>query len=84
MLDDKCSHLEMEFKIIMKIKVFTKVLKPKLSFWMKPIEQADCGLQDEINLWLSTQTSIEITEIKQTQNGGSFMPATLNITIWYQ
>ncbi|WP_243638363.1 hypothetical protein [Shewanella frigidimarina] len=49
----------------MKIKVFTKVLKPKLSFWMKPMEQADCGLQDEINLWLSTQTSIEITEINK-------------------
>ncbi|MEM5504775.1 hypothetical protein [Shewanella frigidimarina] len=51
---------------------------------MQPIEQADCGLQDEINLWLSRHTSIEITEIKQTQSGGSFMPATLNITIWYQ
>ncbi|ABI73376.1 conserved hypothetical protein [Shewanella frigidimarina NCIMB 400] len=76
--------LKWSSKISMKVKVFTKVLKPKLSFWMQPIEQADCGLQDEINLWLSRHTSIEITEIKQTQSGGSFMPATLNITIWYQ
>lgn len=60
------------------------MLKPKLSFLMKPLEQGDCGLEDEINIWLSTFPSIEIKDIKQTQSGGSFQPATLTVTIWYQ
>jgi hypothetical protein len=68
----------------MKIKIFIKSLKPKLSFWMKPIEKMDCGLEEEINNWLSENPSIEIKEIKQTQSGGSFAPSVLCITVWYQ
>ena len=68
----------------MKIKIFTKLLKPKLSFWMKPIESPDCGLENEVNLWLSKYPAIEVKEIKQSQSGGSFLPVTLTITIWYQ
>ncbi len=68
----------------MKVKIFTKTLKPKLSFWMKPLEQVDCGLESEINLWLSEIPAIEIKDIKQTQSGGSFQPATLTVIVWYQ
>ncbi len=68
----------------MKIKLFTKLLKPKLNFWMKPIETMDCGLEAEINQWLSENPSVEIKEIKQTQSGGSFVPSMLCITVWYQ
>ncbi|WP_426357862.1 hypothetical protein ACPUVO_15605 [Pseudocolwellia sp. HL-MZ19] len=68
----------------MKIKLFTKLLKPKLNFWMKPIETMDCGLEGEINHWLSENPSIEIKDIKQTQSGGSFVPSMLCITVWYQ
>ncbi|MBA6231051.1 MULTISPECIES: hypothetical protein [unclassified Colwellia] len=68
----------------MKIKLFTKLLKPKLNFWMKPIETMDCGLEAEINHWLSENPSVEIKEIKQTQSGGSFVPSMLCITVWYQ
>jgi len=51
---------------------------------MKPIESLDCGLEKEVNLWLSKYPDIEVKEIKQTQSGGSFLPVTLIITIWYQ
>jgi hypothetical protein len=68
----------------MKIKLFTRLLKPKLNFWMKPIEKTDCGLEDEINDWLSANPSVEIKEIKQTQSGGSFIPSMLCISVWYQ
>ncbi|MFT5760253.1 MAG: hypothetical protein ACI9LM_005037 [Alteromonadaceae bacterium] len=68
----------------MKIKLFTKLLKPKLNFWMKPIETIDCGLEAEVNHWLSENPSVEIKEIKQTQSGGSFVPSMLCITVWYQ
>ena len=67
----------------MKVKIFTRVLKSKFSFWMKPIEQADFGLESEINLWLAKDPTIEIKDIKQTQSGGSFQPATLTVTVWY-
>lgn len=50
---------------------------------MKPIEQADFGLESEINLWLAKDPTIEIKDIKQTQSGGSFQPATLTVTVWY-
>lgn len=68
----------------MEVKIFTKTLKPKLNFWMKPIEKTDCGLEEEINAWLSQNTSIEVKEIKQTQSGGSWMPATIVVCVWYQ
>jgi hypothetical protein len=74
----------MEFTSIMEVKIFTKSLKPKLNFWMKPIGNLDGGLEAEINLWLASKPDIEIKNITQTQSGGSWMPATLVVTVWYQ
>lgn len=55
----------------MKVKLFTKSLKPKLNFWMKPIGNQDGGLEAKINLWLASNPDIEIKNITQTQSGGS-------------
>ena len=61
----------------MKIKLFTKLLKPKLNFWMKPIETMDCGLEGEINHWLSENPSIEIKDIQRTPHEGIGKPEPL-------
>lgn len=64
----------------MEVKIFTRTLKPKLNFWMKPLENIDSGLENDINIWLSLNPSVEI---KQSQSGGSWMPSTIVISIWY-
>ncbi|GGF59163.1 hypothetical protein GCM10011338_09330 [Alteromonas lipolytica] len=51
---------------------------------MKPLENIDCGLEDDINTWLSLNPSIEVKEVIQTQSGGSWMPSTIVISVWYQ
>jgi hypothetical protein len=68
----------------MKIRIFTKLLKPKVSLFSKPLGPEDCGLEDEINAWLLTVPDIDIKDIKQTQSGGSLLPPMLTVTIWYQ
>jgi len=68
----------------MEVKIFTKSLKPKPGFWLSSESLSDCGLEAEINLWLASQTNIEIKNIKQSQSGGSWMPAKIVVTIWYQ
>ncbi|WP_289032180.1 hypothetical protein [uncultured Paraglaciecola sp.] len=68
----------------MEVKLFTKSLKPKLNFWMQPIGVPHNVLEAEINLWLASKPDIEIKKIAQTQSGGSWMPATVVVTVWYQ
>jgi hypothetical protein len=68
----------------MEVKIFTKIIKSKHGFWPNSQSSSDCGLEGEINLWLATQPDIEIKNITQSQSGGSWMPATLVVSIWYQ
>ncbi len=68
----------------MEVKIFTKTLKPKQGFWTGSEHLTDCGLEAEINLWLASNPDIEIKKITQSQSGGSWMPAKIVITIWYQ
>ena len=68
----------------MEVKIFTKTLKPKLNFWMKHLKNFDCGLENDINIWLSLNPSVEIKEIKQSQSGGSWAPSIIVVSVWYQ
>ena len=69
----------------MEVKIFTKILKPKQGFWSSSdVSISDCGLEAEINLWLATKPNIEVTNITQSQSGGSWMPAKIVVTVWYQ
>jgi len=68
----------------MEVKIFTKIIKPKQGFWPSSTESSDCGLEDEINLWLVSKPDVEIKNITQSQSGGSWMPATIVVTVWYQ
>lgn len=73
-----------ESMTIMEVKVFTKVLTPKQGFWPRSTIVSNNGLEGEINLWLASQPDIKILKITQSQSGGSWMPATLTISVWYQ
>jgi hypothetical protein len=70
----------------MEVKIFTKILKPKInkSFWSSSTSPSDNGLEAEVNLWLASKPNVEIKNIKQSQSGGSFAPSTIVISIWYQ
>jgi len=68
----------------MEVKIFTKVLRPKIGFMSKSDTVTDHGLEAEINLWLASQPNIEIQDITQSQSGGSFQPSTIVISVWYK
>lgn len=68
----------------MEVKIFTKIIKPKQSFWPSSQTVSDCGLEADVNMWLATKPNIEIKNITQTQSGGSWMPATIVVSVWYQ
>lgn len=68
----------------MKIKVFAKELRPKQHFWLKQVEPLNCGVETEINIWLADNPDIIIKHIEQSMSGGSWMPAKLMISIWYE
>lgn len=68
----------------MEVKIFTKILKPKQGFWPSSTISSDSGLEADINLWLAAHPDIEIKNITQSQSGGSWMPATLVVSVWYQ
>jgi hypothetical protein len=74
----------MEYISKMEVKIFTKIIKAKSGFWPNSETASDRGLEDEINLWLATKPDIEIKDITQSQSGGSWMPATVVVTVWYQ
>jgi hypothetical protein len=74
----------MEYLSKMEVKIFTKVIKTRQGFWPSSVTSSDCGLEAEINLWLASKPNIEIENITQSQSGGSWMPATLIVTVWYQ
>jgi hypothetical protein len=68
----------------MEVKIFTKILKPKRGFLPNTDSLSAIGLEAEINLWLASNPGIEIKNITQTQSGGSWFPATLIVSVWYQ
>ena len=68
----------------MKVKIFTKILKTKRGFLPHSDISSDSGLEPEINLWLASKPNIAIKNITQSQSGGSWFPATLVVTVWYQ
>ncbi len=41
-------------------------------------------LQNEINEWLVKNPTIKVTRIEQSVSGGSFVDATLFISVWYE
>jgi hypothetical protein len=68
----------------MKIKMFTKLLTPNLTFFSKLKEPFDNGLEKEINEWLAQMSNIKIHHIKQTACGGSWAPGKLVVSIFYE
>ncbi len=68
----------------MQVKVFAKELKPKQTLWSKPVEAIDSGVETQINEWLAANPDITVKNIKQSMTGGSWMPAKLVISIWYE
>lgn len=68
----------------MEVKLFTKIIKSKSGFLPNSVTSSDCGLEAEINLWLASKPNIEIKNITQSQSGGSWMPATIIVSVWYQ
>jgi hypothetical protein len=74
----------MEYISKMEVKIFTKIIKPKQGFWPSSTTSSDCGIEGEINLWLASKPDVEIKNITQSQSGGSWMPTTLVVTVWYQ
>ena len=68
----------------MKIKMFSKMISPKLSFLSKLKEPLHDGLEKEINEWLSQMPNIKIHQLKQTMCGGSWAPGKLVVSILYE
>ena len=68
----------------MEVKIFTKIIKSKLGFLPNSATSSDSGLEAEVNLWLASKPDIEIKSITQSQSGGSWMPSTIVVTVWYQ
>ena len=68
----------------MEVKIFTKILRPKVGFLPKTDTSNDNGLEGEINIWLATQPNIKIEKITQSQSGGSFQPSTIVVSVWYR
>ncbi|MGK0499412.1 MAG: hypothetical protein ACJAYG_001049 [Oceanicoccus sp.] len=68
----------------MEVKVFTKILQPKRGFLRSDDKSTDGGLEAEVNLWLASKPDIKVTNMTQSQSGGSWMPATLVVSLWYE
>lgn len=68
----------------LKVKFFSRTVTPKLSFLSKPMENLDCGMENEINRWLGDNPQISAMHIKQTMSGGSWAPAKLIVSVWYE
>ena len=71
---------------MMKMKMFSKVVSPKLSFFSssKLKEPLDSGMEGEINEWLAQMPDIRIHQLKQTMCGGSWAPGKLLVSILYE
>ena len=41
-------------------------------------------LEDEMNVWLEQNASVEVREIRQSSSGGSFSPSLLCFSVWYE
>ena len=68
----------------MEVKIFTKVLKTKSGFLPSSVTSSDRGLEAEINIWLAANPDIEVNNVTQSQSGGSWFPATIVVSVWYQ
>jgi len=67
----------------MEVKIFTKILRPKVGFLPKSDIATDHGLEGDINMWLATQPNIKIHNITQSQSGCSLQPSTIVVSVWY-
>lgn len=67
----------------MEVKMFTKILKTQRGFVLANDKSTDSGLEAEINLWLASEPDNKIANITQSQSGGSWMPTTLVVSVWY-
>ncbi len=67
----------------MKIKMFSNVLTPRLTFLSKLKEPLHVGIEKEISEWLAQRPDVKIHHLKQTMSGGSWAPGKLVVTIWY-
>jgi hypothetical protein len=68
----------------MKIKMFSKLLTPKVSFWLELKEPLPLAIEKEINEWLAQMPDIKIHHLKQTMSGGSYRPAQIIVSIFYE
>jgi len=68
----------------MEVKIFTKILKTQRAFVTANDKSTDGGLEAVINLWLASKPEIKVANITQSQSGGSWMPATLVVSVWYE
>ena len=68
----------------MRVKMFSKIISPKLSFLSKLKEPLSTGIEREINEWLSENPEIKIHTLEQTMCGGSWAPGKLIVTILYE
>jgi len=42
------------------------------------------ALESEMNVWLEENPTIKVSQIHQTQSGGSLESSSVTITIWYE
>ena len=68
----------------MRVKMFSKILSPKLTFLGKLREPLNTAIEREINEWLSEKPNIKIHQLEQTMCGGSWAPGKLIVTILYE
>ncbi|MFT5636173.1 MAG: hypothetical protein ACI89T_001630 [Cognaticolwellia sp.] len=73
----------MEYIAIIEVKIFTKIIKTKRGFLPNSDTSSDSGLEAEINLWLASKPNVEVKKVTQSQSGGSWLPSTLIISVWY-
>ena len=65
----------------MKVKIF-KMAGYHTNFGKKPASKQI--LEDEINVWLETNSGVKIIDIKQSCCGGSFNPSLTVVSVWYE
>jgi hypothetical protein len=68
----------------MKIKMFSKLITPKLSFFLELKKPLHHEMEKEINEWLTQMPNIKIHHLKQTMSGGSWRPSQLIVSIFYE
>ena len=68
----------------MKIKMFSKILTPRLSFLSKLKTPLHAEIEKEINEWIAQRPNIKIHHLQQTMSGGSWRPGQIFVSIFYE